>query len=148
MPPNCTPVQGLCYGMLFISTIKGIERREQIEKINTPDALWFGKTEAMGNPFSYPRGVYRRWHGLGGGRVSGKCQEVAVGTGCLCVCVSRCLGIWRSPPYHQEIEGAFSKLDCRGSSLPGPRQTPGFKSSLHHQLVLCLVPWPQVSGDN
>lgn len=142
----------LCYGMLFISTIKGgIERRGQIEKINTPDALWFGKTEEMGNPFSYPSVC----------TVDGMAWEesaclVSARRGLLasaaCVCVSRCLGIWRSPPYHQEIERSllnyFSKLDSRGPSLPGPCLTTGFRSSLHHQLVLCLVPWPQVSGDN
>lgn len=81
--------------------------------------------------------------------MSGKCQEVAVSTGCLCVCVCQpVFGVWRSPPYHQEIKGDFSKLDGTGPSLPGPRQTTGFKSSLHHQLVLCLVSWPQVSSDN
>ena len=58
--------------------------------------------------------------------------------------------IHRPLPHHQETENpnSFSKFDSAGASLPVKYQTAEFRSSLHHQRFLGVVPYLLCLRDN
>lgn len=167
----CVLFSGLCY--VKFTSIKtrraGIE--STIKKTDQHGGRLSGQTEELGSPVSYTkhRGLQTplsqpdSGYGYGYG---GRCGEAAQRWH-----PCRSASVWGDPQMPSAPSGNgkgllnyVSKLDSRGASLPVKHQTAGFKSSLHHPLVLwaeCSPPhvhqvswgqgqdmWPQGHGAN